>query len=200
MRKRLLGFLTLAAFALLLASCSQNGVVSSLGYTVGPRFSEEIRTIRVPIFRNRTLIRGIEYELTQAVVQRIHQVTPWKVVQNATADAELNGTVIFHGKRVVLENQLNEVREADLTISVEVCFTDTRSGCNLMRPGEDLPPAGPPVDPLEPNPLLSRAVKPTLVQRSAPFVIDIGQSYASARAKLVEELAVQIVNMMEVPW
>lgn len=180
-------------------ACSQNGVISAMGYTVGPRHADAIRTIRVPIFRNRTMIRGIEYELTQAVVQRINMATPWRVVQEGPADAELNGTVVMLNKRVFLQNQLNEVREADLTLSAEVCFLDCRTGCNLMRPGEDLPPNAPPVDPLERAPAPSH-VKPVLVQWSAPFVVDLGESYASARAKAVQELAVQIVNMMEAPW
>lgn len=199
MFKRLLQVVALSSFAVLLASCSQNGLISSMGYTVGSRYSDNIRTIRVPIFRNRTTLRGIEYELTQAVVQRINMVTPWKVVQGP-ADAELVGTVVLLNKRVILENKLNEVREADLTLSAEVIFQDCTSGKNLMRPGEDLPPDGPNVDPLCPTQPHAHHLKPTLVQRSAPFIVDLGESYASARARVVQELAVQIVNMMETPW
>jgi hypothetical protein len=197
MTKLFLKLLSLAGLALVLPSCSQNGLITSLGYTIGPRYTESIRTVRVPIFKNRTTIRNIEYELTQAVVQRIHQVTPWKVVQS-NADAELIGAVVFVQKRDFLQNPLNEVREADLTVTAELVFHDCRTGKNLMRPGEDVLPSVPPVDPLAPAPVA--VSRPVLVQWSATFIPEVGESYASARARVVQELAVQIVNMMESPW
>lgn len=190
--------LSVACLALLVASCSQNGIITNLGYTVGQRYSDSIKTVSVPIFKNRTTIRDIEYELTQAVVQRIHKVTPWKVVQH-NADAELSGAVVLVQKRDFLQNPLNEVRVADLTVTAEVLFHDCRTGRNLMRPGEDIPLNGPQVDPLAaPTPVA--IAKPVLVQWSATFTPEVGESYASGRARVIQELAVQIVNMMEAPW
>ncbi len=195
---RLLGLL-LAMMAVGVSACSQNGVVTALGYTVGPRHCDGIKTVRVPIFRNRTMVRDIEFEMTQAVVQRIHQTTPWRVIQSGEADAELLGTIVMLGKRPILQNELNEVRDAELTLGVEIIFHDCRTGANLMRPGQDVLPAiPPPPDPMQPMILPHHA--PLLLQRTAGFTPEIGESYATARQKVIQEMAVQIVHILEDPW
>ncbi len=191
--------LVLALSGLCVSACSQNGVITALGYTVGQRHCEDIKTVRVPIFRNRTLVRDIEYEITQAVVQRIHQATPWRVVQSGNADAELVGTVVLLGKRQILQNEQNEVRDAELTLGVEIIFHDCRTGANLMKPGQDLLPAIPPVADAT-QPMSVPSIQPILLQRTAGFIPEIGESYATARQRVIQEIAVQIVNVLENPW
>jgi hypothetical protein len=39
-----------------------------------------------------------------------------------------------------------------------------------------------------------------LVQRSATFVPELGQSFATAKQKVVNEMAQQMVNVMELAW
>jgi hypothetical protein len=198
--RRVFLLLALAAAALWLSSCAGSNF-QFLGYTVGPRHDAAIRTIRVPIFRNRTFVRDVEFEVTEAVIRRIEAATPWKVVRSGPADAELLGTVVRVPKHLILPNELAEIREADLTLGVEVVFHNTCTGANLMRPGE-LPVLPPIIDPLHPPdaPPPAPAVAPVLVQRTASFIPELGQSYATARQRVVQEVAVQIVNMMECPW
>ncbi len=84
-----------------------------------------IRTVYVPIFKNHTFRRGYEFHLTRAVVREIEAKTPYKVVSNCeSADTELVGTIITFTKRVINANQLNEVREAETTLGVEVVGSD----------------------------------------------------------------------------
>ena len=72
-----------------------------------------IRTIRVPIFRNQTFYRGLEFSLTQAVVREIEAKTPYKVVgEGCSADTELTGNIVNYAKAILNRTQLNEVREA----------------------------------------------------------------------------------------
>lgn len=189
--------------ALLPLACQSQAPFTLLGYQIGSRYECDIRTIKVPIFRNFTYWRDAEFELTQAVVSRIEAVTPWKVVQSEAADTELVGTIVNVQKRVILPNPLNEVREADFTMAVEVKFLDKRTGRNLMRPlsgpeMDEIP--APMVDPLAPPALAAAARPATLIQRSASFVPELGESLATARQRVIRELAVQIVNMMEMPW
>jgi hypothetical protein len=186
-------------FCLILSACQSTEKWEIFGYTVGPRHNTNIPTIRVPIFHNLTFIRDVEFELTEAVIKRIEAATPWKVVREGPADAELNGTVINLAKRHILQNGLNEVREAELTLAVEVIFHDTRTGANLLDPAKPQPQAPP--DLVEPVPTNQPPPpKPVLVRRSASFIPEIGQSYATARQKVIDEMAVQIVNLMECPW
>ena len=196
--------LSVAGVSLLISACSSTGDFCLCGYTTQSQFTRDIHTIRVPVFQNKTFSRGIEFELTAAVIRQIEARTPWKVVTDGNADAELTGTVIGLTKHLILQNQLNELREAEYTLGVEVALRD-RSGRTLSgtaaAPFHDLPltPEGAGV----PDPLAPAApppAPPQLVQRSATAVPELGQSYASARKEAVDKMAEQIVSMMEAPW
>ena len=100
-----------AAVALLLPSCAGDGQISILGYTTRPNYDPNIHTVRVPIFKNITLIRGLEFDLTRAVIREIEAKTPFKVVDSrAGADTELIGKIVSTSKAVITLNQLGEVR------------------------------------------------------------------------------------------
>jgi hypothetical protein len=195
--------LVLAGLGLVLSSCATPGNVDLLGYTTAPQYPAHIRTVRVPIFKNETFVRGIEFELSEAIIKRIEATTPWKVVQHGNADAELTGKVVNLSKRVIIQNQLNEIREADLRLGVEVLWRDCHAGPPVPDP---LPPLAesPPLDAEGPAPLRPAQLfqgKPVIfVQKSTQFVPELGESLATARARVVEELATQVVSMLEVPW
>jgi hypothetical protein len=118
----------LLGLCLLVAACQNGGDFSVLGYTTKPMYDPTVRTVRVPIFVNRTMIRGIEFQLTEEVIKQIELKTPWKVVQSEDADLELTGIVTGMPKRVTLQNNLNEVREAEVTLNVAVYLRDLRCG------------------------------------------------------------------------
>src|SRR5262249_31134722 len=156
------------------------------------------------IFKNLTLYRGLEFQLTQAVVREIEEKTPFKVVNgDCAADTELTGTIISFNQNILNRNQLNEKREIETTSGVEVTWTDLRTGAILSRPGgagpaaplpppppQTLPPGAPPPPPLP----------PVLIQSIAGYIPELGESITSAQKKNTDRLAVQIISMMEVPW
>jgi hypothetical protein len=167
----------------------------------------------VPIFKNETFVRGIEFELTEAIVKQIEMKTKWKVVHHGNADAVLTGKIVNLSKRIILQNNLNEVRDAEVQLGVEVVWRD----CQACGPDFDpLPPEGMPrsVDPLPTPEELSSPplllpgqrgpVKPNkpviLVLETATFVPELGESMATARKKVVDKAAEQIVSMLETPW
>ncbi len=186
----------IVAITLASAGCQGPGDFELFGYTTKTQFPA-IRTIRVPIFKNRTFVKGIEFQLTEAVVKRIEQRTRWKVVCDGDADSELCGTIISVPKRVITHNPLNEIREGEIALGVELVWRD-RHGSVLSNGGSALDPlaASAMTDPLAPMP----QAKPVFVQRSATFIPELGESTASARKEVVDDLADQIVNMMESPW
>jgi hypothetical protein len=214
--------------ALALSSCESGGHFTVLGYTTRPNYDESIKTVRVPIFENRTFRRGLEFDLTRAVIREIELKTPYKVVQG-DADTELKGTIISYNKNIINRNQLNEVREAETTLAVELVWKDLRSGEILtrpLRPGVQpvIPPQVPPlmgpgaslegmavpvtpdvvVGPLPPvgapPPGAPPPQPPVLVQSVATFIPELGGSITSAYQRNVDRLAVQIVSMMEKAW
>jgi hypothetical protein len=138
---------TLVGLALVLPSCTSDGHFCVLGYSTRPNYNLDIKTIRVPIFRNRTFwtattVPGMEMDLTREVVRQIELRTPYKVTQG-DADSELLGTIIVFTKVPINYLQLNYPREVETTMTVELIWRDLHTGKPLTRaqrrPGQPLP-------------------------------------------------------------
>jgi hypothetical protein len=201
--KRILLGMVLPApiLAIFLPACEWDGQFTILGYTTRPNYDSSIRTVRVPIFKNVTFWRGLEFDLTRAVVREIEAKTPYKVVgANCSADTELTGTIINFQKNIINRDQLNEVREAETVLSVEVVWKDLRADhvgeiLSRPRPGPNAPVPPPPAPGAPPPP-----VPGVLVQSIGHFAEELGQSTTTAQKENVDRLAVHIVEMMERPW
>jgi Lipopolysaccharide-assembly len=196
----------LVSLSCLLTGCA-GGHLNFLGYTTRPNYDEGIRTVYVPIFQNRLFqagpFRGLEFTLTEAVQREIEARTPYKVVSyREGADTELLGTIVSQPKNVILRNQQNEVREAEIVLGVEVIWRDLRCGDVLSQPkppGSEPPPEV--FDPANPPPPGAQPVpRPVLVNAQTTLIPEVGQSVASTLQRNADKLAVQIVNMMERPW
>jgi hypothetical protein len=187
-------FLTWTTVVVLLPSCAWDGQLDILGYTTRPNYDLGIRTIRVPIFKNNTFIRGLEFDLTRAVIREIGVRTPYTVVSaDCPADSELTGTITILNKLAVNRTQLNEIREGQTTLGVEIVWRDLRTGEILSQPqpkpdldNPTLPPTGPP--------------KPVLIQSLGDYIPELGGSTATALQQNVNRMAVLIVSKMEKPW
>jgi hypothetical protein len=140
----------LAACALILPSCASDGHLTILGYSTKPNYDPNIRTVRVPVFKNRSMMNatpvvGMEMDLTRAVVREIEQKTPFKVVQDCDrADTELRGIIVNFQKVMLNYTAFNEVREAETQMTVQLIWRDLRDGRILSRgqrrPGEAVDP------------------------------------------------------------
>lgn len=199
---------SLLLFLALLTGCSAESMkdFNIFGYSLGSRARPNIKTVRVPIFRNTTFFRDVEYELTQAVIKRIEDTTPYKVV-NSSADADLLGTIKIGASHVLLQNELNEARNRDFTMVVEVSFVDTRTGQDYFIPitlqpaVQTGPVPAPQTDILSPPaPVPAHNLRPMIFSKTAPYAQELGQSFASAKQRVIDELAISIVNAMECPW
>ncbi len=208
-RRKLLGGL-LAGGCSVLAGCNWDGHINFLGYTSRPNYSEDIKTIYVPIFRNKafqwTGVRGIEMELTRAVIREIEAKTPMKVISDpAKADTELLGTVLTINKNLLNRNQQNEVREGEVSVAVELVWRDLRSGKVLSNPRRPLgviaPAEATPFDP--DNPVLvppAEAPIPVLVVFGGRYLPEVGETTLSAQQRVCNRLSLQIIYMMEKDW
>jgi Lipopolysaccharide-assembly len=215
-------FLALGATASLaaLAGC-RNGGYSFAGYQLGAGalYDPNIRTVYVPLFNNRafqtTPYRGFEVDVTQAVVREIGKTTTFRVTSNPDkADTELLGNIISIQKTLLNRNQQNQIREGEVTVWVDVVWRDLRTGTILSNP----PPRPVPGRTL-PNPLLDAPPEPfdpsvTLPPDACPieqpspvrivatgrFIPELGETNASAALRVHNQIAVQIVSMMEKKW
>lgn len=152
------------------------------GYMLGSGFSPDIKTVSVPIFENDTFRRGLEYQLTEAVQKEIQKRTPYRLARGTDADTRLTGRIVQTRKDVLGENNNDDPRQLQFSIMVRVTWEN-------LRTGEIISQKEVPVAP-EAVPLIAQA----------GFAPELGQSQATAIQTVVNQLAKQVVNMMEVPW
>lgn len=153
-RSMLLG---LAGAALGVPACtfsdlfSWNGGKPTLfGYATAPNFDRRYKTMRVKVFKDATFwsvvpVPNLEEELTEYIVHRIEEVTPYKV-DSGDADTELSGAILSFFQMSLNYNQMNEIREVETTMMCAVRWKDLRSGQLLSWPAprnlEPPPPSG----------------------------------------------------------
>jgi hypothetical protein len=147
------------------------------GWHVNAPFdTSEIKTVSV-FFRTNSFRRDIEKQLTEAVIKEINLRTPYKVVgSHENADSVLTGTITYADKNIVVEAPTNFARELNLTINVGVNWTHN-----------------------PPTEIEDKRI-PTVVAETINFVPEIGETTLSATNHVVQSLAKQIVDMMEMPW
>jgi hypothetical protein len=222
-RHRIPGRLHLAAAVAVAALAAvvgcQGTAPTVLGYKLGSEhlYDETIRTVYVPMFYNRALqttpYRGMEVDITRAVVREIGSKTPYRVVSDPDrADTELLGNVVGIGKVILNRNQQNLTREEELLITVDVLWRDLRDGRILSAPRRGVGPGvALPIDPetiplfdpdLPPPPpvIVVDAALPTRIIATGRLLPELGESSTTAQQRAVEQLATQIVSMMEKPW
>lgn len=100
---------------LLATSCASD---PTQGYSFAASYRDDIQSIAVPVFENTTFSHGLEFALTEAVIKEIHRVTPWRVIDEASAQTTLRGTITGSTLR-----QLNRQRQSGLGREMVVQLT-----------------------------------------------------------------------------
>jgi hypothetical protein len=104
------------------------------GYTQASLYRQDIRTVAVPIFTSKSYYRGVEMQLTQAIVQQIESTTPYKVVPAERADTILEGQVVEIGISTVSNDSRTAIPQEQLyRVSVNFLWKDMRSGRVLVE-------------------------------------------------------------------
>lgn len=158
----------LAALSLALVSC---------GYSHKELFPTEYQSVSLPIFENRTFFRGIENDLTEALVKEIELRTPYKVVSAGSAGTALEGTVTRVDQDMLSRRRRGGVpQELEITIAVDFTWKDLRTG-QVIRERRNF----------------------ESVARYVP-TSPVGQPYEIAQHLAVERLAEDIVSTMQADW
>jgi hypothetical protein len=155
---------------------------SGCGYMVGGNFPPEIRTVYVPVFKNTTNRRGLEYQLTEAVQREIQKQTPFRLAKGPAADTKLVGTISLAQKSNVGETANDDPRVLMNNFTVTVSWVDTNTDRIFTEHAVQIP--------AEVVALAARSV-------SAP---EVGQSRLTAYQDAIDQLARDIVSRMEAPW
>ena len=174
------GIASCVCAALLLAGLAL--MSSGCGYMVGNAYAPQIRTVHVPTFTSEGFRRGYELQLTEAVQRQIQMRTPFRRPKSHDADTRLVCRLISIDKRVANQSRYDDPRELEFAIAIEVRWEDARTGQLLQA--QQFP--------------LDAQTEHLLSQTS--FAPETGQSLATATQETTDQLARQIVGMMETPW
>jgi hypothetical protein len=119
--------------------------------------------------------------LTEAVVKEIESQTPYKVVPSSDADSVLTGVIGQAQKKTQVSAPSDDPREIEFRVSCRVQWVNRRG--DLIRQQVVSVP----------DTLIPATGRGTLVP-------EVGQSGATAQQQAIDDLARQIVSMMETPW
>ena len=147
------------------------------GYNQKEIYEPNIGTISVPIFKNQSFHRELEFKITESLKKRIESRTPYKVTPSGAADTLLTGSIVAVNT-VSLSRDFDSglVQEAQLSVTVDVEWKDLRDGRILRK---------------------RRAVTGT--GRYVP-TRGVGEPVEVAYHQAVEEVAWQILAMMQQDW
>lgn len=143
-------------------------LLAGCGYGFGLRLPEGIETLEVPVFSNTTLLRGLEFELTNALSEELKSRTSAKIVSTG-GDAKLSGTVTAYEKIPVYESTgIIVAGRVKVAISFKLAGKSSE-----------------------------KALREELLEEVQDFDTRSGIHEAEARRKAVRELARKIVYQLE---
>ena len=118
----------------LLAVAGCSSIDPEKGYSSASLYDDSIDTVFVEMFDSTSFRKGIEFELTNALVQRIAANTPYHIRANRKdADSVIYGKIIDVSERVLAhQRQLDRPMQEQLIVVAEVTWKDLRSGKMLM--------------------------------------------------------------------
>ncbi|GAG88799.1 unnamed protein product, partial [marine sediment metagenome] len=143
------------------------------GYSNESLFPEDMGSVYVEMFENRSFWRGVEYELTDALAKRIEAETPYKIISSRDrADSVIGGQIVQ-----VSESVLSSERETGRALEKQVELRAVVNWKNL-KTGELL-------------------IDNRSVSASASFSEWQNQGFNYASALAANNLARKIVGLME---
>lgn len=167
--------LVFVAAAISAAGCGYNRDGASQGYQWSSLYRQDVQTVAVPIFTNATYHRGIEFQLTEAVIKNLEAYTPYKAAPRERAETVLEGHVTSVDVRTISrDRQTNVAREQMMSISVDLVWKDLRDGRILaQRRG---------------------------LRQSAVFYPTLAEGQFLGSQSAVQEMALAIVQTLEAEW
>jgi hypothetical protein len=141
-----------------------------------PFDTSEVKTVFV-YFKSQRFRRDLQNMLTEAVTKEISMRTPYRVVGNPEqADSILDGVITVDDKNLIVEAPTNLPRQLVTTMTVWVNWKHN-------------PPSE-----------TEKNQQPAAIVDSFQFVPEIGQTAMTSFQQSTENIAKQIVDMMEKPW
>src|SRR5437762_13407271 len=142
------------------------------GYQWHSLYREDVKSVAVPIFVNRTFYRGVEFALSKAVINQMEQRTPYKIEPRERADTILEEDVQGVHFRTVSHGQSNALPQEQLyVVIVNFTWKDLRTG-KILAQRRDF-------------------------EQTAPYYPTLGEGQFVGQQENVERLALAIVDEMQ---
>jgi len=111
---------------------SGSGILS--GYSNKSLFPEDVTSVYLEMFENRSLRRGVEYELTDALAKRIEAQTPYKLISSPDkADTVISGEIVSAAEvALVTERETGRALEKEVRLEAVVNWKDLKTGRLLI--------------------------------------------------------------------
>jgi hypothetical protein len=171
----LLAILALAGCGYTWSDDGTTNFAASPGQPTTGLYRHDVRTVAVPIFVNRTYYRGIEFNLSKAIVSQMEGRTPYKVVPRDRADTVLEGEVLHVGVNTQSRDVFNALPQTQLYfVVVNFTWKDMRTGKILLQ-------------------------RHAFEQTSAYYPV-LGEDTFVGSQQCVEQLALAIVESLQAEW
>jgi len=169
----------LVAALLLFAGCAHHadpdGQIKSGGYHWGLKYPEGIHTVAVPIFSSKDFHRGVEFDVTGALIKQIEAFTPYKVVDRDRADTILEGEIVSIMPYALSNSaQTNTPQEMEYQLTVNFTWKVIRTGRVLVHR--------------------------TNYRQVTVYYPTLGEADYVGSQTAAQSLAASIVHEMESPW
>jgi hypothetical protein len=113
---------------------SQSGGASSSGYQWRSLYRDDVRTVAVPIFTNRSFRRGVEFALSKAIVNQLEASSPYKVAPRERADTVLEGEILdIHLRTQAAAIGTGVPQEQIYIMRINFTWKDLRTGKILVE-------------------------------------------------------------------
>lgn len=168
---------------LLLVTIGLPPLMAGCGYVVGNGFAHDVRTIHVPMFTSDSFRRQTAERVTEAVHKQIESRTPYRLVTvGDQADTRLVGHIVDVRKDPLFETRFDDVRELQVLYAVQLRWEDLRTGALISS--RTVP--------------LDRAFGD--LTATGTLIPEVGQSFATSEQAAIDQIARDVVNLLETPW
>jgi hypothetical protein len=138
-------------------------------------YREDVRSVAVPIFKNKSFERGVEFSLSKSVVNQIEMRTPYKVMARERADTILDGEILAVTRQTLTRDPHADLPQEQLYIvRVNFIWKDLRSGRILCERRN--------------------------FEQTATFYPTLAENQFVGSQQNVEKLALGIVQEMQANW
>ncbi len=104
------------------------------GWSSASLYPSGVSSVAIGIFENHTYRRGVEFELTDALVKEIEARTPYKVTSVGRADTILTGRISSVRRQQLSKSALTGLsEEVTLSVTIDLMWRDLRTGESLLE-------------------------------------------------------------------